>query len=238
MSQRTCSRQVLTSMGVVVLSGCAWVRPVELSPEISADRAKAAGMPTDTLDYFKEKYPPDSWRPASGASRVAVGPACLSREAFVQLTGDTPEEVQAQTETGTTRSVLTVRSGDSNLYFYIARTSREVQAIVVDQLVKHSSLKVVSIEEPEVNSLLEQKKTFEQLRHDGIRYYVDGTVKAEPDSQQATRVYLRFRDTLTKEVICSTSGTGSDLPSAARSAAVALARWVKRPDGSEQETGG
>ncbi len=229
--------RMLALLTIATTSGCVWVRPTSVSPEISADQAKVGGLPKDTLDYFEEKYPPDTWKPSSNANRVAVGPAYLSREAVVLLTGDDPEELQARVESGTSRAVVTVRKGGQIIGFYIEAWSQEVQAIVVDELAKHPGFRVFSINEPNEEFLVKNAKSFKEMRHEGIHYYVDGTVKADDDAEMSTRVYLRFRDTLTNEIVCATYGEGRDVPSAARGAAVSLAQSLNPPD-AIQQTGG
>lgn len=215
--------RLLASLTLGLMAGCAWVRPIDVDSEISGELASPSGTPKGTLDYFEQKYPPDSWRPASVQERVAVGPICLSRDALVQLTGDAPEEIQARAETGTTRSVLTVRRGDQDIFFYIARASLEAQSVVVEELVSSPVFRVYALDEHEACPFLRGEASYETMRSNGVRYYVDGTAMATDQLETPTRVHLRFVDTITQEIVCAATGEGQDLRSAARKAAAALA---------------
>jgi hypothetical protein len=217
----------LVGLSLLVLAGCkTYVKEVDVSPCISDRPAKLSGTPRDTLDYFENKYPPDSWKPAVVRARVAVGPMCLSREAVIQLTGNPPEEIRAQAQAGTARAVVTVRRGDRDLFFFVAKTSQEVQSIIVQNLVSDGGYRVYALPESEIRIILDGTLSYERMYNDGIRYYVDGTVVVTQDPKNPTRVYLRFADTATREIICATTGEGKGLREAAERAALALARAV------------
>ncbi len=127
---------------------------------------------------------------------------------------------------GTARAVVTVRKGDRDLFFFVAKTSQEVQAIIVQHLVSDGGFRVYALPEDEIRIILAGALSYERMYNDGIRYYVDGTVVTTNDPKNPTKVYLRFADTATREIICATSGEGDSLRTAALNAVLAMAKSV------------
>jgi hypothetical protein len=225
-------------MGLFFVSGCkTYVKEVEVSPCVSDRPAKLSGTPQETIDYFEKKYPPDSWKPANVRARVAVGPICLSREAVIQLTGNPPEEIRAQAQAGTARAVVTVRRGDRDVFFFVAKTSQEVQSIIIQNLVTDGGFRVYALPENETQIILDGTLSYQRMYNDGIRYYLDGTVVTTNDPNNPTKVYLRFADTATREIICATSGEGNTLRTAALNAALAMAKSVNIQRGTPSPGG-
>ncbi len=222
------SVRIVAPLFAAVMTGCTFVRPVHVDAEISSDKSvNPSGVPISNLDYFKQKYPPESWKLPTSRFRIAVGPMVVSTEAHAQLSGDGLEVVEAKAQTGTSQATLTIRKGDRDVALYIARTSLEVQAIVAETLAGGTRSRVYTVPEDECRALVEGHTTFQAMYDDGIRYYVDGTVVAQENAAQPAKVYLRFTDTGTREIVCAVSSAGSDLASATRDAASALVQRLK-----------
>ena len=212
---------------VCLLAGCTWVRPVHVSPEVSEAEARPSGTPRETLDHFDQMYPQGTWASEPPRMRVAVGPICLSREAVIQLTGEAPDEIHAEAAAGTSRAIVTVRSGERDLFFYIARTSQEVQAIIMEQLVNDSRFQVFALEGDACSAVLGGDVSYEAMNNDGIRYFIDGSVVVTGEVDAPTRVYLRMIDTAARGVAYAASAEDGALTLAARSAATELAQRVR-----------
>ena len=211
----------IVSSTIVLGTGCVWVRTVDVGSDISQEPARLSGTPRETLAWCQQRLAPGFWQSGPVRPRVGVGPACLSREALARLTGDLPDTIETSAEAGASKAAVLVRSGEQNLYFYVERTSQEVQSIVVERLTAEPHFRVFALDDGTARALLDGDMSFQQMYEDGIRYYVDGTV-VTGEGEQATRVHLRLTDTATREIVCSAFGDGPDLPTAARKAADAL----------------
>jgi hypothetical protein len=190
-------------------------------------KADLKGLPKETLDYLKDAYPPDSWTLPKRGTRLAVGPVLLSREALLYLEGDDKKTVTATAESGSSKSMAAVtNSKGSTLYFLAEKHSFETQAIIVESMTNDGSFDVFALDQTASVDLYRGDKSYDDLLREGIRYYVNGNMTLEEGGGEV-RVYLRFLDTATKQVICAVSAKGAKTDAASRDAAKALLERVK-----------
>ncbi|MCY2931582.1 MAG: hypothetical protein NTV86_19245 [Planctomycetota bacterium] len=224
-------------MGLVALAmtgGCGGVR-VQDSPKASRNTpmrdptgvySNIKGMPQENLDYFKAKYPPDSWQlPASDNRVCLVGPAVFS-QAAVNILRAAPGSPPATT--GNPGITMTTDAGQVS-FMAVKQFSGEVQSVVIQELTNTKVFQVKSIDDATGINIYRGTADYSTIAKQRINHFVECTVGSAPpgdDNAQRFRVYLRLIDTRSSIVTAATSGVDKDLMTAAQKAAVELAKIV------------
>jgi len=177
--------------------------------------ADLKGMSKEDIDYFKDLYPPDYWVPPSHGGRIGVGPVLLSREALFYL------------ESGKKQSISKKGATEGrDLYYLDERQSFEAQGVIVEGFSEDGTFDVYTLDQKACYDLYKGNRDYPSLVDEGIKYYVNGNMTVAPGNGEV-RVYLRFTDTLTKQVICTASAKGARLDDTTRAAAGVMLERLK-----------
>jgi hypothetical protein len=210
---------------VIATSSCRsmYVREAQVSPFPMSEGADLGGVRKETIDYFRDVYPPEYWKPASDRSRMAIGPILINRQALTLLEGDSAEKVSAEAKTGDSKATVVVenRHGDPR-FLFAENYSHQSQAVVLETIAQAQTFDVFALGQEAAIDLYEGNQTYGDLLDQGILYYVNGNMSREQGERGGYQVYLRLLDTATKKVICAVSSKGTSLEDASRQAASAL----------------
>ncbi len=214
-------------VAMMCLLGCRpAIYPSSVSNNISDEPARQQGVSKETIDYFAEKYPPDGWKPKGGSVNLAVGPVLVSRQAMLIFDQAIPGKVKAEVQSGNSKAVVEVTKGDGGIaQYYVAETSEQAQAMIMETLKAKADVKIFTFEDRNVGTLVERRKSYDQMRREGVGYFVDGNFGSADGKE--LKVYLRMADTATGEIVCAVSGQGANLGEATGMAANKLAELIK-----------
>lgn len=228
-----CLMAAWAGLAVLLAAGCDVAR-VQDSPaaarntpqrDPSGAYSDIRGMPAANVEYFKAKYPPDSWKIRGDNRVVLVGPAVFSQDAIrvLQAAAGSPPAV-----VGDSSVAMSTDAGTVN-FVMVKQYSAETQAVVIQDLTNSRLFQVKSIDDATGLSVYRGQALYSAINESGINHFVECTVAAGESSSadgKVFRVYLRLIDTRSGIVVAATSGAAKVLGEAAKAATVELVKIV------------
>ena len=218
---------------IAALSGCAMTR-VHDSPAAAGNEpmrdaqgnySNIKGMSRENVEYFKAKYPPESWKINSDNRVCLVGPAVFSQDA-VNILNAAPGKAPAVVSDS--NIMMATDSGQIN-FLSVKQYSGEVQSVVIQELTNAKVFFIKSIDDATGLGIYRGAALYSSIADEGIKHFVECTVgSGAPDGDKARRfrVYLRLIDTRSGIVVAAASGVDKDLMIAAKNAAVEMVKTV------------
>lgn len=205
----------------VLFTGCGTeVHEVPVSNRPADGQADLTGLSQEKIDYFRDKYPPDSWAVKPSANRVAVAPVLFSQEVLHSLDPDEPK-------TGRVKTTVAIVTDSGTLDFSILeRYSPEMRAILIEAITASKAYRVHVLDDVVGLDIYRGQISVSTLAEQDIPYLLQATLAGNKGDDGGFRAYLRFIDTDTQAVICAVSGSGKDLKKAALEASKDLMKQI------------